>query len=308
MLRDDRLIVGFEGADDAGVVRLEDGRYLIQTLDFFTPIVDDPYTFGAIAAANSLSDVYAMGGRPISVMNILCWPDGDLPEEVLAAIMQGGADKVREAGALLVGGHSVKDPQLKYGLSVTGEVAPDGLWTNAGAKPGDVLVLSKPLGSGIVSTALKRELCDEALVDRVADGMATLNRAAAEAAAGLGVNACTDITGFGLVGHGWEMARGSSVRLVITASKVPVFDGVVALAEAGCVNRGDTLNRAYVGDALSWGDVRPGLQSAIVDPQTSGGLLFSLPPAAAAQLIDAGVGTLVGRVEAADSPGVHVEG
>jgi len=308
VLKDERLVVGFEGSDDAGVVRLEDGRYLIQTLDFFTPIVDDPYTFGAIAAANSLSDVYAMGGRPISAMNILCWPDGDLPEEVLSSILQGGADKIREAGALLVGGHSVKDPQLKYGLSVSGEVPADGLWTNAGAQPGDVLVLSKPLGSGIVSTALKRELCGDDLIDLVAEGMAALNGPAAEAAAGLGVHACTDITGFGLVGHGWEMARGSGVRLVLSASKVPVYEGVVALAEAGCVNRGDTLNRAYVGDALTWGDVRPGLQSAIVDPQTSGGLLFALPEEGAEQLVAKGGGVIIGRVEASASPGVHVAG
>jgi len=278
------------------VVRLDNGRCMVQTLDFFTPIVDDPYQFGAISAANSLSDVYAMGAVPLSALNIVCWPTGALPEEVLGLILQGGADKVAEAGALLIGGHSVKDDQLMYGLSVLGEVQERHLWTNAGAEPGDKLLLSKPLGTGIMSTALKRDQVDLGQMEPVFQSMARLNRSAAEAARSLQVHACTDITGFGLVGHGWEMARASGVTLCFDAPSIPRFDGALDLAAAGHLTRGEKVNRSYVGEALIWGEVSTALQSVIVDPQTSGGLLFAMPARDAARLVATGEATEVGEV------------
>ena len=279
------------------MVRLDDGRCLIQTLDFFTPIVDDAYTFGAIAATNSLSDVYAMGGVPLTAMNILCWPHHDLPPDVLADLLRGGADKVAEAGALLVGGHSVTDNELKFGLSVTGEVREEGLWSNAGAQPGDVLVLTKPIGTGVLSTAIKREACAPTHEEISVRWMLTLNRAARDAGAAGVVHACTDVTGNGLVGHAWEIARASGVQLLIDAAAVPLLPGAIQAAEAGHLTRGDRSNRGYVGDALSWGAVPAALQSVLVDPQTSGGLLFSLPAADAERLVAARVGTRVGSVE-----------
>ena len=279
------------------MVRLDDGRCLIQTLDFFTPIVDDAYTFGAIAATNSLSDVYAMGGVPLTAMNILCWPHHDLPPDVLSDLLRGGADKVAEAGALLVGGHSVTDNELKFGLSVTGEVREEGLWSNAGAQPGDVLVLTKPIGTGVLSTAIKREACAPEHEEISVRWMLTLNRAARDAGAAGVVHACTDVTGNGLVGHAWEIAQASGVRLIIDAAAVPLLPGAIQAAEAGHLTRGERSNRGYVGDALSWGAVPAALQSVLVDPQTSGGLLFSLPAADAERLVAAGVGTRVGTVE-----------
>lgn len=279
------------------MVRLDDGRCLIQTLDFFTPIVDDAYTFGAIAATNSLSDVYAMGGVPLTAMNILCWPHNDLPPEVLSDLLRGGADKTAEAGALLVGGHSVTDNELKFGLSVTGEVREEGLWSNAGAQPGDVLVLTKPIGTGVLSTAIKREACTAADEAASVRSMLTLNRAARDAGAAGVVHACTDVTGNGLVGHAWEIARASGVRLVIDAAAVPLLSGAIQAAEAGHLTRGERSNRGYVGEALSWDAVPAALQSVLVDPQTSGGLLFSLPAVDADRLVAAGVGVRVGTVE-----------
>ncbi len=235
---------------------------MIQTLDFFTPIVDDGYTFGAIAATNSLSDVYAMGGTPMAAMNIVCWPVNDLPPEVLGDILRGGADVIAAAGAMLVGGHSVTDNELKYGLSVTGLVDADGLWTNAGAVPGDVLVLTKAIGTGILSTALKRDTCPADAAEAAAAAMLTLNRDARDAGARGVVHACTDVTGFGLVGHAWEIAKASGVRLVIDAATVPLLPWVLEGAESGHLTRGERSNRRYVGDALSWGDVSGPLQSA----------------------------------------------
>ena len=286
-------------------MRLDDGRCLIQTLDFFTPIVDDAYTFGAIAATNSLSDVYAMGGLPITAMNILCWPHHDLPPELLADMLRGGADKVIEAGALLVGGHSVTDNELKFGLSVTGEVREEGLWSNAGARAGGVLVLTKAVGTGVLSTALKRGECPEEAEAASVAGMLLLNRAARDAAAEGVVHACTDVTGNGLVGHAWEIARASGVRLVIEAASVPLLPWALEAAAAGHLTRGEKSNRRYVGEALSWGDVAPAMQSVLVDPQTSGGLLFALPASDAARLVAAGVGVAIGRVEAG-APSVAV--
>jgi selenide,water dikinase len=277
------------------VVRLDSERALVQTVDFFTPIVDDPWTFGAIAATNSLSDVYAMGGEPTCAMNVLCW-DPELPAEWLAAILKGGLDKVREAGAILVGGHSVSDQEVKYGLSVTGLVHPDRIWKNEGARPGDRLVLTKPLGTGIVTTALKRDDCPPELADQAIAAMLQLNRAARDAALPLAVHAATDITGFGLAGHGWEMAKASTVTLHFRVSAIPRLAGVEALAARGHLTRGERSNREYVGAALKFVDVGPATQSVLVDPQTSGGLLLSVPPEDAETLVRAGVGVEVGEV------------
>lgn len=270
------MIVGFDLADDAGVVRLDAERALVQTVDFFTPIVDDPYQYGAIAAANSLSDVYAMGGRPLSALNVLCWNDG-LPTEALHQVLAGGLAKVREAGAVLAGGHSVTANEPKYGLAVTGLVHPDRIWANAGARPGDRLWLSKPLGTGIITTAMKRRRCSDAVAQAAIDTMATLNQAVADAAREGEVHACTDITGFGLVGHAWEVARASKVGLVFTADALPLLPEAVALAEAGHLTRGNISNRVYVGDALHMDGVAEALQCVLVDPQTSGGLLLAVP-------------------------------
>jgi len=292
------VLVGFDSADDAGVVRLPDGRLLIQTLDFFTPIVDDPYTFGAIAAVNSLSDVYAMGGTPLTAMNILCWPKNQLPVEALQELLRGGADKVHEAGAALVGGHSVTDKELKYGLSVSGIVEEPGLWTNAGARPGDRLVLTSAVGTGIIATAVKRNDCPQDAESASIAQMLQLNDTAMQAGARGVVHACTDITGNGLVGHAWEMAKASGVTVQIRASRVPLLPHARALAAAGHLTAGERSNRRYVGSALRWQGVPADLQSVLVDPQTSGGLLFALPADDAARLVDDGVGVEVGQVVA----------
>lgn len=286
------------------MVRLPDGSLLIQTVDFFTPIVDDPYTFGAIAAANSLSDVYAMGGTPLSAMNILCWPEGTLPTSALAEILRGAADAVQAAGAILVGGHSVKDAEPKFGLSVSGLVQPDGLWTNAGAQEGDVLVLSKPLGTGILTTALKRGACPPEAERAAVAAMRTLNRDACLAAAQGTVHACTDVTGNGLLGHAWELAQGSRVSLHIDAGALPLLPHTRALAEAGFKTGADKNNRAYVG-ALSWEGVDETTRRVLADPQTSGGLLFCLPPEDGARLVAAGIGPIIGRVGPGPA-GLHI--
>lgn len=272
-------------------MRLDAERALVQTVDFFTPIVDDPYTYGAIAAANALSDVYAMGGVPLSALNVLCWNE-TLPAEALAQLLAGGLAKVREAGAVLAGGHSVTANEPKFGLAVTGLIHPDRIWANRGAAPGDVLVLTKPLGTGILSTALKRQACPEDAEAAAVQAMLTLNRAARDAGAGGEVHACTDITGFGLVGHAWEMARASDVGLRLVAEAMPLLPHAIALAEAGHLTRGELSNRDYVGDALSFERVPKALQSVLVDPQTSGGLLFAVPDAARFE----GIGTVVGEI------------
>lgn len=277
-------------------MRLGDGRCLVQTVDFFTPIVDDPYTFGAIAATNSLSDVYAMGGEPLTAMNILCWPHKLLPPEALAELLRGGADKVREAGAMLVGGHSVRDKELKFGLSVTGIVDEDKVWTNAGARPGDALVLTKALGTGIIATAVKREICPEDAEDAATESMLRLNRDAKRAAAAGVVHGCTDITGFGLLGHTWELARASRARVRLYGAALPLLPSAMALAERGVRTGGATSNRAYVGEALTAEGVSPALLDLALDPQTSGGLLLSLPLADARRLVELGVGQHVGDV------------
>lgn len=283
---DENLIVGFDKSDDAAVYKINDEMAIIQTLDFFTPIVDDPYLFGQIAATNSLSDVYAMGGKPVIAMNIVCFPKY-LDVKILGEILKGGADKVKEAGALLIGGHSVEDDEPKYGLSVTGFVHPEKVLTNSGAKPGDVLILTKPLGSGILSTAIKAGLLDDEVVYRAVKVMNTLNREAAEGMEEVKVNACTDVTGFGLIGHVFEMAKGSKTTFVIESEKVPVIKGTFDMASMGIIPGGAYKNMGFVGKEAAFAEsVSIDRQNILYDPQTSGGLLISLPEAEAEKLLE----------------------
>lgn len=271
--------MGLEAADDAGVYRLSPELALIQTVDFFTPIVNDPYHYGAIAAANALSDVYAMGGRPLTALNIACFPLKTTSADVLKAILRGGMDKLHEAGALLVGGHSVEDAELKYGLAVTGVVHPDRIYTKAGARPGDLLILTKPLGTGIIATALKGRLASPAAEAAAIQVMSQLNRAAAESLEGLEVHAVTDITGFGLLGHGLEMALAGKAELTLYASRVPVLPWAREYAAMGLVPGGSHANRRFCEKHLT---IDPRVSSIDVDllsdAQTSGGLLIAIAP------------------------------
>jgi len=270
--------VGFNKADDAGVFRISESQALVQTVDFFTPIVDDPFWFGKIAAANALSDVYAMGGTPVTALSIVCFPEGQMPPEILSQILAGAEETINESSAVLVGGHSVKDNELKYGLSVTGLVDPARLITNAGAQPGDVLYLTKPLGTGIVSTAIKRDACPADVTERVMKQMATLNKDAAEEALRLGAHAMTDITGFGFLGHALEMAKASNVTLEIDAGAVPLIPEALDFAKAGYLTGGAKDNQSHVGDTLKIvGEIDENILHLLFDPQTSGGLLIAAP-------------------------------
>lgn len=280
-MKHENLLVGCDSFADAGVYRIRDDLALVQTLDFFTPVVDDPYLFGQIAAANALSDVYAMGAEPLLAMNIVCYPSKRLGPEPLAAILKGGADKVLEAGALIVGGHSVEDDEPKYGLSVTGTVDPAKLVTNTGVRPGDTLVLTKPVGTGVILTAHKAEMDMPYEFDAVVKAMKTLNKDAAQAMRETGVSAATDITGFGLLGHAMELARASGVALEITFGRVPLFPGALRAAGMGLVPGGAYANREYVAGSLEIVNKKAvGEREADVlcDPQTSGGLLIAVPP------------------------------
>jgi len=274
---DENLLVGLETSDDAAVYRINDQLALIQTLDFFTPIVDDPYQFGQIAAANSLSDVYAMGGEPKLAMNIVCFPNC-LSPDVLVEILKGGYDKVKEAGALLIGGHTVEDDEPKYGLSVAGFVNPNKVWTNSNSKPGDYIVLTKPLGVGIINTAIKGGLADEEAYNKAVKVMSTLNKYAKEALDGIDVNSVTDITGFGLIGHALEMALGSSVTIKINHKSIPVIDKALEYARMGLVPAGAYSNRKHAGDRVKFnGEIPEEMKDVLYDPQTSGGLMISVP-------------------------------
>ncbi len=286
---DSRVLIDFRTADDAGVYVWEGGPALVQTVDFFTPIVDDPYVYGQIAAANALSDVYAMGGRPVTALAIAGIPKDALEPAEVKAIFRGGFDKLREAGVALLGGHTVQDPELKFGYAVTGAIDPSRVLSNAGAQPGDVLILTKPLGTGIVGTAIKNRRAPDDVVEFAVASMRMLNKAAAEAVAQLrGVRACTDITGFGLLGHGSEVAAASRVTLAIEAAEVPVLRGVLEIAQR---NRsgGMVTNRQHFAAGVDMDDqVVPGpLQDVLYDPQTSGGLLFTVAPDGAAQVLEA---------------------
>ncbi len=274
---DEKLIVGLGKADDAAVYKIDEDNCIIQTLDFFTPIVDDPYTYGQIAAANSLSDVYSMGGEPVLALNIVCFPNC-LDPEILSEILRGGADKVKESGAVLAGGHSVDDDEPKYGLSVMGIVKEENILMNSGAKVGDIIALSKPLGLGIVNTAIKGELCDEDTYKEAVDVMTALNKESAEAAVKLSANACTDITGFGLFGHGIEMAENSEVTLELEMDRIPVIGEALEYASMGLIPAGAYSNRDFYGNKVSDKGFAEELISDICyDPQTSGGLLVSVP-------------------------------
>ena len=283
------------------MVRLDAERALVQTVDFFTPIVDDAYLFGQIAAANALSDVYAMGGEVLSALNIVCFPDKQLPPEILQEILRGGADKLTEAGGVLAGGHSVKDAELKYGMAVTGLVHPDRIWTNTGARPGDVLVLTKPIGTGILSTAVKRDVfTDDALLPAV-HSMCLLNRDAKRAAAEGDVHGGTDVTGFGLAGHAWEVAAGSGVRLRISWGAVPLLPRTEEAARLGCIPGGTKGNRRHLGAHLAAPELDEVTQWMASDAQTSGGLLLSVPRAHGEALAKALPHTaVIGEVEAGE--------
>ena len=274
---DPRIIVGHEVFDDAGVFRLTNDLALVQTVDFFAPIIDDPFTFGQIAAANALSDVFAMGGDPITALCIVGFPTGKLPLEVLTEILRGGLEKVHEAGAHIVGGHTIVDEELKYGLAVTGTVNPAHLLTNSGATPGDVLVLTKPLGTGILTTAVKRGRLPASALEPAIASMRMLNASAARAARDLAVRAATDVTGFGLLGHASHVARASQVTIRFRVSALPTFDDVRNLIAEGVSTGGAERNLEYVEPMVDWGSTSSVDRILLVDPQTSGGLLVALP-------------------------------
>ena len=275
-----------DSLDDAGVYKLRDDLAIIQTIDFFTPIVDDPYDFGQIAAANALSDVYTMGGKPLTAMNVVCFPIKKLDISILKDILKGGIDKMKEAGVTLVGGHSIDDAELKYGLSVTGIINPERLVTNSGAKVGDKLILTKPLGTGILSTALKAGKVSKETLSKMTKYMATLNKKASELMQEVGVHACTDITGFGLLGHACQLAHNSHVGIKINPSSVPVFAEVEEFAKAGLCPGGLYRNREFYGKMVEFSNQTPDyIQDILFDAQTSGGLLISLATEAAELLV-----------------------
>jgi selenide,water dikinase len=278
------VLVGFDTADDAGVYKLTPELALVQTVDFFPPIVDDPYTFGAIAAANSLSDVYAMGGKPISALSLLAYPaNGDLDD--LEQILKGGANKIHESGCVILGGHSIADDEIKFGYSVTGTVHPDRVKANAGARAGDALVFTKRIGTGVITTALKREIAKESDVQAAIDSMLTLNRRACEAMLAYDVHGCADVTGFGLIGHAREMALGSGVTIEIDTAAVQFLPGALDYARQGALPGGLKNNREFASCAVEIArEIPVEVENLLYDPQTSGGLLISLPEADAAQL------------------------
>jgi selenide,water dikinase len=277
---DDRVLIDFRTSDDAGVYRIGNGSALVQTVDFFTPIVDDPYTYGQIAAANSLSDVYAMGGRPITALAVAGFPKALVDAETIRAVFLGGFDKLREAGVALLGGHTVQDPEVKFGYAVTGLIDPAAVWSNAGARPGDVLLLTKAVGTGVIGTAIKFGRASEAVVREAVASMTRLNQHAADAlraAGGAGVHACTDITGFGLLGHASQLAAASGVTLDIDVAAVPLLQGAREMVAA---NRSGGLNSnlRHYGAGIAAEGIDPDVLALLYDPQTSGGLLAAVAP------------------------------
>lgn len=278
------LLVGTETSDDAAVYKINDDLAMIQTVDFFTPVVDDPYLFGQIAAANALSDVYAMGGEPKVALNLAAFPDC-LDIEILGEILKGGADKVIEAGAVLAGGHTISDNEPKYGLCVSGFVDPKLMWKNYGAEAGDVLILTKPLGTGILSTAIKGELASEDEIEAAVKNMTYLNRYARDVAAGFSIHSCTDITGFGIAGHAMEMAKGSEKTLILDTGSLPVLKGVQAYTEMGLIPAGAYRNREYLEEDVESRISGTWQEDLIYDPQTSGGLLIAVSEEEAPELL-----------------------
>ncbi len=281
------MLVGTETADDAGVYRLRPDLAIVNTVDFFTPIVDDPYLFGQISATNSLSDVYAMGGDPKTCMNIVCFPKDKMDIAILGEILKGGADKVRETSAVIIGGHSIIDDEIKYGMSVTGVVHPDKIFRNVGVQEGDVLILTKPLGTGIITTALKRGKASDESIKEAVTSMTTLNAAASLVARKHKVHAVSDVTGFGVLGHAQEMASGSGVTLILESAKLPQLKGAARLAEKGYITGGCKRNKDYLDDKMVIEkSVREGVAEIAIDPQTSGGLLIAIGKKHAAKLLD----------------------
>ena len=280
----ENVLVGFDTADDAGVYKLSAELALVQTVDFFTPIVDDPYTFGAIAAANALSDVYAMGGKPLTALSILAYPaTGDVDD--LENILKGGAEKIHESGCVIVGGHSIADDEIKFGYSVTGSVHPERIKANSGARAGDALLFTKRLGTGVIATALKREIAAESHVQAAIDSMLTLNRRACEAMLAFDVHGCTDVTGFGMIGHAREMALASGVTLEIDTAAVRFLPGALEYARQGAIPGGLKNNREFASCAVEIArDIPADIETVLYDPQTSGGLLISLPERDAVEL------------------------
>ena len=301
-----------ETSDDAGIFRLRDDLAIVNTVDFFTPVVDDPYTYGLISATNSLSDVYAMGGEPKTAMNIVCFPQSGLEKEILVEILRGGGDKATEAGVAVVGGHSVADDEIKYGMAVTGVIDPRKIIRNVGVQKGDVVVLTKPLGTGILTTALKRGHLSEEEYGAAVMSMSTLNAKAAQVMSRYSVHACTNVTGFSLMGHGCEMAMGSKLTLRLRSSLLPVLPGALRLSLEGYVTGGCQRNRNYLADKVQVADsVSRDLNEVAFDPQTSGGLLIVIPaseaPALTRELLGEGVlaAAVIGEVVA--PTGVWVE-
>ncbi len=285
---DPNLLVGLDTSDDAGAYRLTDDLAMIQTVDYFTPVVDDPYMFGQIAAANALSDVYAMGGKPTTVMNIVGFPIKKLPAEMLADILRGSADKTKEAGAVIVGGHSIDDQEPKFGLSVTGLIHPDRIFKNVGAKPGDVLVLTKPIGVGILTTGIKREVVTAEQERAVTETMAQLNKLAAEHLSAFNPHAVTDVTGFGLLGHSFEMAKGSNVSFEIDVSAVPMLSGTRELASQGIIPGGSKENERWLAESVHYASSISDVEKSILcDAITSGGLLISFTEQEAKAYVEA---------------------
>ena len=302
VLRDENLLVGFDRSDDASVYKVSEELALVQTVDFFPPIADDPYTFGAIAAANALSDVYAMGGEPKLALNIMAVPR-ELPKQAVHELLRGGYEKACEAGVIITGGHSILDPEPKYGLAVTGFVHPDRVLTNSGARPGDVLLLTKPLGIGVLTTAAKAGLAEPETLAYAVQLMSTLNKAARDAMVKYRVHACTDVTGFGLLGHGTEMAQGSGVELHIDTAGLALIPEALEFARMGILPEGMYRNRGFAEAYVDPGDAALVLQDLLYDPQTSGGLLMAVDPADAEALL----AELRDRVPAAQRVGVAAE-
>jgi selenide,water dikinase len=293
----ENVIVGFDTADDAGVFRLSDDLALVQTVDFFTPVSDDPFIYGKVAAVNSLNDVYAMGGTPISALSIVCYPQkGDW--DVLGEILAGGQTAMTESGVVVIGGHSVDDQEMKFGYAVTGVINPKRVITNAGAKSGDVLILTKPIGTGAINTAVKHGKAKAETIAAVTRAMTASAAGASKAMQELGANACTDITGFGLIGHAYEMAKASGATFELESELVPLLPDVLELIRQGMLTRGDKNNRDYVGDSVRMADaVPPEMQSALYDPQTAGGLLISLPAEKVDEFLEKVSGAkVIGRV------------
>ena len=313
-VRDPNLLVGTETSDDAGVYRLTDDIALVQTVDFFPPVVDDPFAYGQIAAANSLSDVYAMGGVPKTALNLLGYPDDKDPQFTwLGPILAGSGERCNEAGCAVVGGHTIRDQEIKFGLSVTGIVHPQKIWTNAGALPGDVLVLTKPLGTGFLTTANRSRKCPDSFLGDAIRCMADLNKAAALVAMNFSIHACTDVTGFGLSGHSLEMALGSGQRIRLKLGNFPLLGGVEGFIKSGYFTRANKSNREYAQAYLTLANgLDPIRKEILFDPQTSGGLLFALPKAEAPRFVDAlkTAGTIcqsvMGEVLEGGKPGLEV--